>query len=105
MKKKKNKVKAGFLLRLKFAWKAFIMKDFEYIFPYKYYCNLRHDAPECDNNRRISKCNNQAKVALMNPFMKISLEPSAHTYHVCNECAKKYIGTHWGEDYETKNEL
>lgn len=94
---KKTKVKVSFLLRLKFAYKAFRMKNYNHYFTYRYHCKLIPDAGVCDNNRRSSGCTNEAEICLMNPFFKIKLEETEHCYHVCTSCAEKYIDTD-GED-------
>jgi len=93
------KTKVSLFLRLKFAWKAFYLtKRFEYEFPLEYYCNLIHNAGVCDNNRRISKCTNEATIALSNPTMLIEFRDASY-YHVCKDCAKIYISTQTGETF------
>lgn len=90
-------MKVSFLLRLKFAWYAFMMKKYEHVFPYEYHCDLRKDwQHECDNIRRVSQCKNEGKVALANPVFEIRFDEHGY-YHVCDKCAKKYIGTVEGE--------
>ncbi|MCK4661332.1 MAG: hypothetical protein KAT68_00590 [Bacteroidales bacterium] len=91
--------KIGLKQRIILAYKAFMIENYRFQLPYQYYCKLAFKAYECDNNRRKSKCNNQAKVALANPFVEIKIEESEHFYHVCLECSKKYIGTD-GEDFD-----
>ena len=92
-------MKVSFLLRLKFAWYAFTMQKLYHVFPYEYHCDLRKDwEHDCDNKRRSSKCQNAGKVALKNPAFKIEIVEADHWYHVCDECAKKYIGTVDGEN-------
>jgi len=93
-------MKAGLFLRLKFAWKAFMMQNYKHTFPYQYHCNLVSNAGVCDNNRRESKCENMAKVALANPSFVIELKEAEWFYHVCQGCAKKYIGSLDGETTE-----
>ena len=93
-------MKVPFLLRLKFAWYAFQMKNFEYQFPYQRHCSLNPSAGLCDNNRRKSNCNNKAKVALANPRLRIEIEEATWFYHVCEDCANKYINSMGGEQHK-----
>lgn len=89
----------SFFNRLKFAWYAFHLMEIEIYFPYKKHCDLRTDyTMECDNKRRSSKCKNNGTVALANPTIKIEKREADHFYHVCDECANKYIGTYDGEE-------
>lgn len=78
-----------------------MLKKSEIHFPYHVHCDLRKDMGriDCDNIRRKSKCTNEGKVALANPYIEIRINESEHFYHVCNECAKKYIGQMDGEEF------
>lgn len=93
----KIKPKVGFFLRLKFAYHAFTLQDFEHVFPYQYHCNLISGV-DCDNIRRSSKCKNPGVVALANPSIVVKINESNWFYHVCGDCAKKYEGSMHGEE-------
>lgn len=96
-----NGVKVSIITRFKLAYKAFMLQPFKIYFPYHYFSDLRTDwgRLDCDNNRRVSKCQNEGKVALANPSIELTYNESEHTYHVCHSCAKKYIGAIHGEEY------
>jgi hypothetical protein len=89
------------LQRLKFAFNAFMLKKTTIYFPYQYHCDLRKDMGrlKCDNIRRKSNCQNEGKIVLANPSIEICINESEHFYHICEECAKKYIGQMDGEEF------
>lgn len=95
-------MKPSFFQRLKFAWYAFMMKDIHNIYPYIYCHSISRRYNEiCDNSKRISKCTNKAEVFLSQPEFKIEYSEGNY-YHVCKDCADKYIGT-FGEDFNSEH--
>jgi hypothetical protein len=92
----------NFLQRLQLAWKILTRKPFRLeveLQPYHYYCKLRTDIgrTDCDNIRRKSKCKNGGKIALARTTLEVKIDEGDY-YHVCEQCAAKYIGTN-GEDF------
>lgn len=88
------------LIRFKLAWCAFWLIPVEIQYrPFEYYCDLNKWAKEteCDNSRRESKCKNNGSVALAETTVKISVH-EGNFYHVCDDCAKKFIGKKEKED-------
>ena len=78
------------------------MIPMNHVFPYRYHSDLRRDIGyiACDNSRRKSNCKNRGRVALANPEFIIEIREADHWYHVCNECAAKYIGKTEGESFD-----
>lgn len=80
------------LLRLKFAWCAFWLIPFEV--KYKPY-HITHKANgryECDNNRRMNKCQNKTNVFLEETWIEFTVKDQ-HAYIVCNPCANEILST------------
>ena len=90
---KKQRSEITLRQRIVLAYKAFMLKNYKVQLPYEFYSELIPNNNRCDNSRRKSKCNNKAKVALANPVLEIKQTESEHFYHLCYDCALKYIGT------------
>lgn len=87
-------------LRLKMAWNAFWLIPFEFeykpLYPAGY---LAKDRAVCDNNRRVSKCENMATTCLSRTVVKMDVRWDMDHYHVCDECTEKYIGKYEEEPF------
>lgn len=89
--------------RIKMALAVLNLRSCKIEMPYAYYCNLIDGAGVCDNNRRKSKCINDAKVALANRVIELKYTGADSFYHVCGKCSWKYIGSFDGEEYRPKD--
>jgi hypothetical protein len=88
------------LVRIKLAYHAFMLLPFKHCMPYKFHRKIIPNAGNCDNQWRLSGCKNRAKIALANPSIEIILKEAEHFYHVCEDCAAKYIDSMDKEDYD-----
>lgn len=91
------------MIRLRAAWCAFWLIDFEVKYkPYHRTWTTRFDY-ECDNSRRVIKCPNKAKYGLEETWIRIKVE-DVYAYIVCEKC-EEHVLKH-GEipfEYELKS--
>lgn len=90
------KMKIPLRTRFKLAWYAFWLKEYkERLMPIHFIDHIQKKSWNiCDNERRISKCQNIATQCVSDIWVEMKIDHSDHMhYHVCDLCAAKAIAS------------
>lgn len=87
-----NNYKVPFLTRLKFAWKAFWLKECHITLPFDDFGGQFKSTVDCDNARcQLCTSHKKATEALYQTTLKIHIGTD-NSYFLCEDCYPKAIG-------------